>query len=368
VTELSQIVDAKNLSEGATSHEVALGQEVILHLFASADTDGTYEFFPYWCFQHGMDGVKVCYSGPEGQVGPAGSNTSTTTDTAGDCVGGVGWMYCESIDYGDPPDPLPTPDQGGVWNPTLSLNVGAWLRGWLPVNADDVITALDGSLTTAIDNEVTTYVTNHAGDVVGPAITVWLGDNINVVVTQILNNPGALFCMIGDFFGTDVSADAEDSETWLVKGHNYVDNNGVINPTFCMDYAKMFCLDDVPFHAKDATGTDVDGDFVLYGNQYVDEGGLLNPMVLLHAASMFCIDEGPGEDDTFTSSGHRIAGNMYIDEGGRINPITPFPAPGPAVDQVIAGTGGILGIRRDARGFPVEIMDSGGWHPFTPIP
>ena len=50
VTEFDWIVDAKNIAEADAEHALAAGDEVVLHLFANADTGEAAEFSPYWVF------------------------------------------------------------------------------------------------------------------------------------------------------------------------------------------------------------------------------------------------------------------------------------------------------------------------------
>ena len=56
VKEFSWVVDAKNLGEADDEHVLEVGDEVVLHLFANADTGQAAEFAPYWVIDKGKSG------------------------------------------------------------------------------------------------------------------------------------------------------------------------------------------------------------------------------------------------------------------------------------------------------------------------
>lgn len=286
----------------------------------------------------GGSGVALCTSDAYGGIGPSGGEGGTDTtpaegDAAGDVVSGTGHMFDEEIDWENPPDPedMPTPEEGGTWNPQVSMNLGKWLRdNWIPANAAAIITALGATLTTAIDTEVGVYVTAHAGDVVGPAITVWLGDNIATITTSIINgilaDPGELFCMDDVApVAPDATGDGTNRKHVRINGHLHTDGL-VLNPHAYLDPTAIFCSVDDAATATPITGSDTAGHLVLRGSIFWDGGASRWNIISLIDPNTFLCIQGLEGDELIPSGTLYVKGHMYPEaEGGPFNPMIPFP-------------------------------------------
>jgi hypothetical protein len=281
----------------------------------------------------GTGGPKLCTSDEWGGIGPGGADgaadvTPQEGDDAGDVVSGSGHMFDETIDWNDPPEEMLTPEQGGIWNPQVSLNLGKWLRdNWIPANAGAIITALGDSFNTAINTAIGTYMTAHAGDVVGPAVTVWLGDNVATVVNAILADPGELFCMDDVApVAADATGDGTNAQHFRIDGHLHTDLAGVLNPHSYVDPTKIFCSVDDAEAATPITGTDTTGNLVLRGSIFWDgTASRWNIISLIDPYTFLCIEGVEGT--TITPAGTLfINGHFYPEaEGGPFNPRIPFP-------------------------------------------
>jgi hypothetical protein len=209
------------------------------------------------------------------------------------------------------------------------MDIGAWLRdNWIPDNAEDIITALGDAFNTAVDGAVTTYLTEHAGDIIaalgGGVITVNAGD----VITNILGDPGQLFCMDdAAHAGADATGNGTNSKHFRLDGHMHTDGL-VLNPHSYLDPTKIFCTGDGPGDltlAKLATGSDSTGMVMIDGHLFWDAAqSLYNVALYLDPTKIICVHE-PNGDEITAGSKHIKGFNYWDDESKIYNPFVPFP-------------------------------------------
>jgi hypothetical protein len=175
-----------------------------------------------------------------------------------------------------------------------------------------------------------------------------------------------------------------------------------LNPRVAFDPGGFLCTSAASITSMiDASGQMGDTNcFYVQGVMYRDAGSpsKFNPRIPIDPSKFLCI--GVSEPGTYEMTGaapYYVRATHYQDSTShKYNPWVQLPIygdgagvyadswilvegstgviavshgdPGVAVDQGIAGTGGLLGLRRDGKGHVVQFMDSTGWHDFGPIP
>jgi hypothetical protein len=250
VTEISWIVDAKNLAEGAAVHGLAAGTEVVLHLFANADDSNGHEHEPYWVFSHldtaGVVADGVCINStyspqvPAGQVGPPawtalpGWNsvpktcTDATVALAG--IGSTPYTIVKGEMY---------LDGSGKYNPWMALNLATTIANYLKANPGDVFCAgsASGTNLTGTDFYANGHMYTDGEGKVNPRI-------LFKMPTTVLTSSS--FCT-----GTQQGSLASGGTSFHVQGFMYTDGEGKLNPAFNLPDA-----DDYLTLADDSTWID----------------------------------------------------------------------------------------------------------------